>query len=142
MISSLCDYRHCHTSTRHKPKCMPAGVVTYVRKPFSPVHAQAECIGGPDEEFANEGRCLHDIMPAHAQLVKPPADCVWVGRSVLTDHGSVVIINCYVPNAGGSKREGGRPRAQAKMRFLYLLQQKVDLLLQAGRQVCPTWLGC
>ena len=58
-------------------------------------------------------------------------------RSVLTDHGSVVIINCYVPNAGGSKKDGGgRPRAQAKMRFLFLLQKKVDGLLQAGRQVC------
>ena len=58
-------------------------------------------------------------------------------RSVLTDHGSMVIINCYVPNAGGSKKDGGgRPRAQAKMRFLFLLQKKVDELLQAGRQVC------
>ena len=48
----------------------------------------------------------------------------------------MVILNLYVPNAGGSKKEGGRPRARAKMRFLYLLQLKVDQLLQGGRKVC------
>ena len=68
-------------------------------------------------------------------------EAFWGCRSVLTDHGSVVVLNLYVPNAGGSKKEGGRPRAQAKMRFLYLLQQKVDQLLQGGRKVCLSCSG-
>ena len=56
-------------------------------------------------------------------------------RSVLTDHGSFVLLNLYVPNAGGSKKDTGRPRANAKKRFLWLLRQKVEELLAAGRQV-------
>ena len=42
--------------------------------------------------------------------------CVCAGRSVETDHGAFMLLNCYVPNAGGARE--GRPRAQFKLRFL------------------------
>lgn len=58
---------------------------------------------------------------------------------MLTDHGSFVLLNLYIPNAGGSKKDPSRPRANAKMRFLYLLQQKVDALLAEGRQASTSW---
>ncbi len=37
-------------------------------------------------------------------------------RVVETDHGAFVLINTYVPNAGGAR--AGRPRADFKLRFL------------------------
>ncbi len=57
-------------------------------------------------------------------------------RVVLTDHGSFVLINVYVPNAGPSPE---RPRAAYKYKFLDALQRKALSLQDAGRQVtAPT----
>ena len=53
-------------------------------------------------------------------------------RVVLTDHGSFVLINVYVPNAGPSPE---RPRAAYKYKFLEALKTKAVSLQDAGRQV-------
>ena len=45
-----------------------------------------------------------------------PDPVAMAGRTVETDHGAFVLLNCYVPNAGGARE--GRPRAQFKLRFL------------------------
>ena len=53
-------------------------------------------------------------------------------RAVVTDHGSFVLFNIYVPNAGDRPE---RARLPAKLSFLSALKQQVDELLGAGRQV-------
>ena len=53
-------------------------------------------------------------------------------RVVLTDHGSFVLINVYVPNAGPCPE---RPRAAYKYKFLEALKTEALLLRDAGRQV-------
>lgn len=43
------------------------------------------------------------------------------GRLIYTDHGSFVLLNVYVPNAGD--HDEGRPRLDYKMRYLKALEQ-------------------
>ena len=52
-------------------------------------------------------------------------------RLVVTDLGHFVLLNVYVPNAGGKERE----RAAFKAAYLHALTAKVDALLAAGREV-------
>jgi exonuclease III len=78
-----------------------AGVVTYVKEDLSPLDAAA------------------DKLPGDANAIE---DLCREGRIVETDHGSFVLVNVYVPNAGD--REEGRPRLDFKIRFLQSLQQK------------------
>lgn len=70
-----------------------SGVVTYVRSSFSPLACSSTIF--QDKELDEEGRC------------------------VVTDHGSFVVFNVYVPNAGDDA--DGRPRLQYKLRFLRAL---------------------
>lgn len=55
-------------------------------------------------------------------------------RIVLTDHGSFVLLNVYVPNAG-KKEEAISDRADLKIRFLHALKEKCDSLREDGRKV-------
>ena len=55
-------------------------------------------------------------------------------RVVVTDHGHFVLINVYVPNAGGKPE---RPRLATKLDFLRLLKAKADGFLEQGREVGP-----
>ncbi|KAH7431767.1 hypothetical protein KP509_08G065600 [Ceratopteris richardii] len=55
------------------------------------------------------------------------------GRIVETDHGSFILINVYAPNAG--ENEQGRPRLSFKLSFLKALKQKLDELVQIGRNI-------
>ena len=50
----------------------------------------------------------------------------------MTDHGSFVLLNVYVPNAGDRP---ARTRLPAKIEFLRQLKQKMDELVEEGRQV-------
>lgn len=50
----------------------------------------------------------------------------------MTDHGHFVLINVYVPNAGGKP---ARPRLATKLDFLRLLKAKADALQEEGREV-------
>jgi exonuclease III len=50
----------------------------------------------------------------------------------VTDHGTFVLFNLYVPNAGDRP---ARARLPAKLSFLAALKERVDDLLGAGRQV-------
>jgi len=50
----------------------------------------------------------------------------------VTDHGSFVLFNVYVPNAGERPE---RARLAAKLAFLQALKERVDSLLMQGRQV-------
>lgn len=50
----------------------------------------------------------------------------------MTDHGSFVLFNVYVPNAGDRPE---RARLPAKLSFLSALKERVDELRGAGRQV-------
>jgi AP endonuclease-2 len=52
------------------------------------------------------------------------------GRALLSDHGSFVLINIYVP-FGGENDE----RVPEKLRFLRLVQLRCDALQRAGREV-------
>jgi len=51
----------------------------------------------------------------------------------VTDHGHFVLINVYVPNAGGGNKTEARLRA--KLDFLRLLADKADGLAADGREV-------
>ena len=57
-----------------------------------------------------------------------------VRRIVITDHGSFVLLNVYVPNAG-KKEEAISDRADLKIRFLHALKEKCDSLREDGRKV-------
>lgn len=52
----------------------------------------------------------------------------------MTDHEHFVLINVYVPNAGGSNKKESRLRT--KLDFLNLLTEKADALAADGREVC------
>ncbi|KAK9805387.1 hypothetical protein WJX73_010257 [Symbiochloris irregularis] len=88
-----------------------SGVVTYVSKRWSPVSAQCDCLGSGEGELDSEGRVI------------------------ITDHGAFVLINVYVPNAGGGKGSDDRPRAAFKLQFMRALRDKVDALHATGKQV-------
>lgn len=85
-----------------------SGTVNYACTEWSPVNAEVDCLGCGDDDIDREGRV------------------------VLTDHGSFVLINVYVPNAGPSPE---RPRAAYKYKFLEALKTKAVSLQDAGRQV-------
>eukprot|EP00884_Botryococcus_braunii_P000520 jgi/Botrbrau1/10469/Bobra.0133s0075.1 len=87
-----------------------SGVVTYVRKQWSPVGAEADCLGSGDDAIDREGRV------------------------VVTDHGAFVLLNVYVPNAGDRKKGDGE-RVDLKCRFLAALKEKADSFVAAGREV-------
>jgi exonuclease III len=72
-------------------------------------------------------QCTPDLQPIMM------SQCLKIGcRVVLTDHGSFVLINVYVPNAGPFPE---RPRAAYKYKFLEALKTKAVSLRDAGRQV-------
>lgn len=52
------------------------------------------------------------------------------GRCLLTDHGSFVVINVYVPNSGQNHK-----RFPFKMKFLSALQSLVHAQKESGKQV-------
>ena len=83
-----------------------SGVTTWVAAPYSPIAASVDCLGDGDDDIDREGRC------------------------VVTDHGGVVLINVYVPNAGDTGERRG-----FKCRFLVALKEKADAFLAAGRKV-------
>lgn len=75
-------------------------MVNYVKQEFTPVDAKADWLGENSdltEDLCNEGRLI------------------------CTDHGSFVLLNVYVPNAGD--HEEGRPRLDYKLRYLEALEQ-------------------
>lgn len=90
-----------------------SGVVTYVKEEFSPLDAKADWLGesisSSTEDLCNEGRLI------------------------CTDHGSFVLLNVYVPNAGD--HDEGRPRLDFKMRYLIALEQTCDELVRSGKHV-------
>ncbi|GFR44092.1 hypothetical protein Agub_g5254, partial [Astrephomene gubernaculifera] len=93
-----------------KGKTGYSGVTTWCRTPIAaPYDAAADCLGGEEQpELDNEGRL------------------------VLTDHGSFVLLNVYVPNAGDRP---DRPRLPYKLAFLRALRNKMDELTAEGRMV-------
>ena len=55
-------------------------------------------------------------------------------RIIVTDHGSFVLLNVYVPNAG-RKGESITERADLKIRFLHALKEKCDAFRENDRKV-------
>ena len=55
-------------------------------------------------------------MCSEGMLIPGSEPAANASRTVETDHGAFVLLNCYVPNAGGARE--GRPRAHFKLRFL------------------------
>lgn len=90
-----------------------SGVVTYVKGELTPLDAKADWLGdstsSSSEDLCNEGRLM------------------------CTDHGSFVLLNVYVPNAGGD--DEGRPRLDFKLRYLKALEQTCDELVRSGKHV-------
>ena len=62
-------------------------------------------------------------------------------RIVITDHGSFVLLNVYVPNAGKKENEVISERADLKIRFLHALKEKCDSLREEGRKVRNRSIG-
>ena len=56
-------------------------------------------------------------------------------RIVITDHGSFVLLNVYVPNAGKKENAAISERADLKIRFLHALKEKCDSLREEGKKV-------
>lgn len=90
-----------------------SGVVTYVKEEFSPLDAKADWLG-------------ESTSPSTEDLCKE-------GRLICTDHGSFVLLNVYVPNAGDC--DEGRPRLDFKMRYLKALEQTCEELVRSGKHV-------
>ena len=82
-----------------------SGVTTFVHERYSPIAVEISPLN--EKKFDEEGRCL------------------------LTDHGAFVVVNVYVPNAGGE----GRPRLEYKMDFLSKLYTKLKILRDQGRSI-------
>ena len=72
--------------------------------------------------------CHHRPLILCADHPPPPPPC----RVVITDHGSFVLINVYVPNAGDRP---ARARLAFKLRFLAALKRKADSLREQSREV-------
>ncbi|KAK9819914.1 hypothetical protein WJX72_003899 [[Myrmecia] bisecta] len=85
-----------------------SGVTTYASTAYSPVKAEADCLGDGESDLDREGRV------------------------VLTDHMAFVLVNVYAPNAGERPE---RPRKDFKCRFLTALKAKCDSLRAKGREV-------
>uniref|UniRef100_A0A7S0WNY8 DNA-(apurinic or apyrimidinic site) endonuclease n=1 Tax=Chlamydomonas leiostraca TaxID=1034604 RepID=A0A7S0WNY8_9CHLO len=86
-----------------------SGCTTWVVSPaWSPVSAQADCLGGGAEDIDQEGRV------------------------VITDCGAFVLLNVYAPNAGDHPE---RPRLAFKLRFLQALLEKMQQLSGSGQEV-------
>jgi exodeoxyribonuclease III len=86
-----------------------SGVTTWAATPsYSPLAAQSDCLS---EECEHGGQDLDQE-----------------GRIVVTDHGSFVLINVYVPNVGDRTVDTSHPspRAVFKARFLNALKKKAD----------------
>lgn len=81
-----------------------AGVVTYVRESLLPLDAKADCL---------EGNAYYS------------QDLQTEGRLMLTDHGSFVLLNVYVPNAG--HRHEDSSRLEFKLRYLRALRDTCEL---------------
>ncbi len=56
-------------------------------------------------------------------------------RVIVSDHGSFVLLNVYVPNAGKKDDNVISERADLKIRFLHALKEKCDSLRQEGKKV-------
>jgi exonuclease III len=76
-----------------------------VKEEFSPLDAKADWLG-------------ESTSPSTEDLCRE-------GRLICTDHGSFVLLNVYVPNAGD--HDEGRPRLDFKMRYLKALEQTCKL---------------
>jgi len=84
-----------------------AGVATFVREKWSPIDAVTRDLFN-DKELDDEGRV------------------------VMTDHGSFVLLNVYVPNAGEAP---ARERLPQKMRFLNLIRSYSERMKARGKNV-------
>lgn len=85
-------------------------MVTYVKGEFTPLDAKADWLGDRNSS-SSEGLCDE-------------------GRLMCTDHGSFVLLNVYVPNAGD--HDEGRPRLDFKLRYLKALEQTCKLYSLSG----------
>lgn len=75
---------------------------------YSPVDAQADCLGSGSGALDREGRV------------------------VVTDHSTFVLFNVYVPNAGDGP---ARSRLDFKLQFLEALKARMDAYAAQGRLV-------
>ncbi|GBG89045.1 hypothetical protein CBR_g48654 [Chara braunii] len=89
-----------------------SGVATYVKEALLPLDACADCLGN------STGQSEEDIDRE--------------GRVICTDHGSFMLVNVYVPNAGEKPL---RPRIDFKMKFLRMLRNKCDEFVRKGKHV-------
>lgn len=85
--------------------------------------------------------CSNHLPPSNQQSHRLllAAHVPTVNRVVVTDHGSFVLYNVYVPNAG---ERPDRVRLAAKLSFLQALKNSVDELLGAGRQASARVNNC
>jgi exodeoxyribonuclease III len=91
-----------------------SGAVTYAAERWAPAAAALDALPEPEGD-SGEGRVGGE------------------GRVVETSHCGFVLMNVYVPNAGGAA--AGRPRLPHKLRFLRALEARADALAAAGREV-------
>jgi len=87
------------------------GVVTYVKDKLLPLDARADWLVTQDDDSDDE---------------TSTADLCKEGRIMYTDHGSFILLNVYVPNAGG---QIGQPRMDFKLRYLKALQKTCEMTI-------------
>lgn len=78
--------------------------MTYVKEEYTPLDARADWFGESCDQ-STDGLCNE-------------------GRLMYTDHGSFVLFNVYIPNAGD--HEEGRPRLEFKLRYLQALEETCE----------------
>ena len=103
-------------------------MATYATLEWAPVSAEIDAL----QEAASSAAAA--AADADADADSPAASLSGEGRVLLTDHGAFVLINVYVPNAGGGPGKD-RPRLGYKMRFLRALCACCRTLAAAGREV-------
>ncbi|PSC72426.1 exodeoxyribonuclease iii [Micractinium conductrix] len=92
-----------------------SGVTTYASEAWAPLSAEADCLQAAEGEEEEE-----------------KADLNREGRVVVTDHGTFLLVNVYVPNAGDRP---ARARLPHKLRFLEALRRKCAELTAGGREL-------
>ena len=94
---------------------LSAASSTTASQPASPPSFQQSCIG-------------HNAAVLSTHSANELRELDSEGRCVITDHGSLLLFNVYVPNAG-------EERDEFKQRFLHLLQLRLRECQAAGRRV-------
>ena len=103
-----------------------SGVTTYCSNAWAPISCEVDLLENEDGVSSPTNETSNDNEPSSSLTGE--------GRILVTDFGpqAFVLINVYVPNAGGRP---DRPRLAEKLRFLSALKAKCETLAASGREI-------